>query len=229
MITFYTAVGQYKVMKNENGDRYPVIILNDREYTPGIEEMIVWSSLMWNIYTYDEIAGIYYRKEKEAHICGDVKFDTYLYRLESKGLVVSGKDYVASDALYNLISKLYIVPLHDSMTAKIGAFLHLTFIRRVPFSITKKIFSKCSYTPGQKTIMSLLDQSALSTAELIKCIDKNAEDISSDDKLMYAVYDDDDTTCDNIHIPSRFSENRNSLVQEIANLYLQKQILFQTI
>lgn len=229
MITFYTAVGRYELHSGENGNRYPVVILNNKEYILDLQEMIIWSSLMWKIHILDELRAIFYKKEREAHILGELSFEEYIDKLEKKGLIVSGCDYVGIDALYNLLSKLYIVPVTGNLFTKVSAFLHLTFVRGVPFRVTKNIFIKDKLTSDEKLVLALTRQALLSTAELIKCMQKGATDLSSNDKVMDTLYDDEITTCDNIGIFSRFFVEQQSVLQAVSNLYLKKLILFETL
>lgn len=229
MITFYTAVGRYKLRSGKNGNRHPVIFLNHKEYTLDLHEMILWSSLMWKIHTMDELKAIFYKKEREAHILGEASFEDYLDGLEKKGLIVSGRDYVGIDALYNLLSKLYIVPVTGSFITKVGAFFHLTFVRGIPFRVTKNVFRKDKLTNDEKLVLALSQQALLSTAELIKCVQKGATDLTSNDKVMDTLYDDEITTCENIGIFSRFYEQQKPVLQAVSNLYLKKLIMFETL
>ena len=229
MITFYTAVGRYKLHNDENGNRHPVVILNNKEHILDLQEMILWSSLIWKIYTLDELRTIFYRKEREAHILGELSFEEYMGKLEEKGLIVSGCDYVGIDALYNLLSKLYIVPVTGSLFTKLSAFLHLTFARGVPFRVTKNIFKNDTLTSDEKLVLALTKQTLLSTAELIKCVQKGTTDLTSNDKVMDTLYDDEVTTCDNIGIFSRFYAKQKPVLQAVSNLYLKKLILFETL
>ena len=69
----------------------------------------------------------------------------------------------------------------------------------------------------------------LSTAELVKCEETNARDISDSGKLLDALYYDDATTCYNIAHLMRSSPKRDGVVLAVSNLYLRKQILFQRV
>ncbi|MDR1630759.1 MAG: hypothetical protein LBS36_11220 [Oscillospiraceae bacterium] len=228
MITFYTAVGGYEIRREKNQSSYPVIILNHKEYILSLEEMIIWSSLMWAIHTFDELSKIFYQKEREAHILGDAEFEDYLTRLERRGLVVSGRGYTAAEALYALIAKLYIEPLYEGFFTKLCAFLHLTFRQRIPFAITRKIFVRAKLTPDEKLLLCLARQAALTGEDLVRCVDSQAVDISTERKLMDALYPGgipqpgsrDDFT-------GMTSANRIPVTQAVVNLYLQKQIIFK--
>lgn len=229
MITFYTAVGRYEMRNGKNGNRHPVVILNHKEHILDLQEMIIWSSSMWMIHTLDELRAIFYKKEREAHMIGEASFEDYLDRLEKKGLIVSGRDYVGIDALYNLLSKLYIVPVTGGLATKVGAFFHLTFLRGIPFRVTKNIFRKDKLTNDEKLVLALSQQTLLSTAELIKCVHKGATDLTSNDKVMDTLYDDEITTCENIGIFSRFYAQQKPVLQAVSNLYLKKLIMFETL
>lgn len=44
MVTYYTALGRM-ITKNENGTQVPMIIIEDTEYSLGLDELIIWGSL----------------------------------------------------------------------------------------------------------------------------------------------------------------------------------------
>ena len=229
MVTFYTSLGRYELRNTENGS-HPAIIVNRREFSLTIPEMIIWSTLMWSVHTFDELRKIFHQKEREAHVLGDAEFEDYLTRLERRGLIVSGKGYTAIEALYTLIAKSYIVPLSESLWTKLGAFLHLTFRRRIPFVVTKKIFADPGLSPEEKSLLALARQAVLTTEELIRCVDSKATDISTESKLMAALYPDGipaagSRTC----FTGLTSPNRIPVTQSVVNLYLRKQILFEPI
>ena len=229
MIQLFTAVGSYKIRKNEGGSQYPVVILKNQEYLLNIPEMVLWSSLVWQISTYDEMQGYFERKITEAGFLQQLDMDRTLDSLLSKGLVVSSGDNAGVDALYNLVSKLYIVPVSDNPITKISAFLHLTIIQKVPFKITKGIFVIDELTYDEKLVMKLVRQTLLSTAELIKCIHRSCFNLKANEKVLDACYDDEWTTCDNIHIPAMNYKEQKPVLQAVSNLYLKKRITFITL
>ena len=169
-MTLYTAIGKYEFRKDKDGNKLPVIIAEEKEYTLDIWEMILWSSLIWNIYTYDEITKIFYKKERDVHVLSDLSCDTYIDRLENAGLIVSGHGITAADALHGLLSKLYVIPVKANFLKKSAAFLHMTYIRKVPFNITKHIFDKLKFTASETKIMKLAAQNRLSVDAIKWCI-----------------------------------------------------------
>ena len=229
MVQFYTAVGQYKLRRAANGS-YPVVILKQKEYILSIQEMILWSDLMWSVHTFDELRKTFYQKVLEAHVPGDAEYDDYLTRLQRRGLIVSGQGYTAIEALYALVAKFYIIPLTERLWTKLGAFLHLTFRRRISFAVTKKIFKRPKLRPEEKTLLALVRQAALTTEDLIRCVDSGTTDISTESNLMAALYPNgipspDSRTC----FDGLTSSNRIPVTKAVVNLYLRKQILFEPI
>lgn len=226
MIKFYTAVGRYVLRRDDHGIQYPLVIAGGRECELDIQEMIIWSSLLWKIRTYDELKADYLKQARTAHVCLEAPFDGYINRLLQRGLIVSGMDYVGIDAVYALLSRLYVVPITDSLTAKLAAFVSLTF-RGVPFRITKNIFKRERLTDVEAQVMDIARQQMMSTAELIRCVQRGIGDVDTEDKLVEALYSDADTTDENIHIASRFEDLQPAVVEAVANLYLKKLLLFE--
>ncbi len=77
--------------------------------------------------------------------------------------------------------------------------------------------------------MALARQELLSTAELVKCEELGVKDVSTGEKLMAALYDDDDTTSDNMPARMRTAKSRELVTLAVANLYLRKQIIFERV
>ena len=202
-MTLYTAIGKYEFRRDKDGNTLPVIIAEEKEYTLDIWEMILWSSLIWNIHTHDEITKIFYKKEREVHVLGELSCETYIDRLESTGLIVSGHGITAADAL------------------------HLTFVKRIPSKVTKHIFDKPQFSEAEAKVMKLAGQNRLSVGELIKCVECGVVDVSTNDKLMDSLYDDEITTYKNIGTLFRTCDSCNPVLEAVACLYLNKQIVFE--
>ena len=197
-MTFYTAIGKYEFRKDTSGNKFPVIIAEEKEYALDPWEMILWRSLIWNILTCDEVRNVFYAKEREMHILGELPCESYIDRLENKGLIVSGHGITAADALHDLLSGLYVIPLRVNLLSKTAAFLYLTFMKRIPYKVTKHIFDKPRFSVAEAKVMKLSKQNRLSVGELIKCVECGIVDVSTNDKLMDSLYDDDITTYRNI-------------------------------
>jgi len=227
MVTFYAAAGRYELRHAPEG-QYPVVILRDKEYGLDIWEMILWSSLMWRVLNFDELHREFYAKEREAHVLSDISLEGYLKRLRQRGLVVSGRGYTAVEALYDLVGKLYVFPLREGFLTKLAAFLHLTFERKVPFAVTRKIFAPPRMTPMEQRLFTLAEQARLTTRELIRCVDGGVTDISTERKLLTALYPDGPPApSEDVNFDYALSPNRLKVTEAVVNLYLQKLVLFE--
>ena len=75
--------------------------------------------------------------------------------------------------------------------------------------------------------MALSRQALLSTAELIKCAEAGATDISTEEKLTDVLIDNDYTSSDSLVFEMLQAEQRVPVTVAVANLYLRKQIIFE--
>lgn len=226
---FYTAVGRFEKRSNGCGRSCPVIILRQQEYMVDMQEMVIWAALNWRISKPEDIERLYEASEARACISTARTCMECVNRLVTRGLVVSGSGDTDFDALYDLLNSLYIIPATGSFPLRLFSFLKLTLWDRVPFSAAKKLLRKDNRSAEEAQVMSLVRQALLSTAELIKCAERQVTDLSTGDKLMAALYDDADTTSDNIGSLMRISPCKEPVTVAVANLYLRQQIIFERI
>ena len=227
--TLYTAVGRFE--KRYNGGRLscPVIVLGGKEYMVDIQEMVVWTILNWRIVRKEEIGALYEEMIKKSGTPMERPWEACMERLLVRGLLVSGSGETEYDALYDLVSSLYIIPTDGSLPLRLAAFLKLTLANRVPFSTARKLFRKDSRTDGEKNVMHLARQTLLSTAEIIKCTEKGIHCLPDENSIMDGLYDDCDTTSDNIGSLMKSSPRTKDITLAVANLYLRQQIIFERI
>jgi hypothetical protein len=157
------------------------------------------------------------------------KFNDSTERLLRRGLIVSGLGDTATDALHDLLSSLYIIPINSRIWVKLMAFVKFIIINKMPFSKAKSVFRDEMLTKLEKRVFDLAKQTLLSTAELMKCVENNVYDFSDDNKVMDAIYNDDETTCDNIGYYAKLFSNQHSVLETVANLYLRKLIIFERV
>jgi hypothetical protein len=105
----------------------------------------------------------------------------------------------------------------------------MTLLDSVPVSQAKKLFQRDHPNDQERQVLGLSRQALLSTAELIKCVENRVYDLSSDKKVLEALYNDDDTTCDNIGEAMRGARNQQTVTVAVANLYLRKQIILERV
>lgn len=227
--TYYTAVGHFRRRTDGLGQTYPVIIVNQKEYCVDIQEMALWTALNWRLLDITQVQEEYDKLNRDCAIPARRTLEDCLSRLVTRGLAVSGSGETDFEALYDLLSDLYITPLSENLLLRLATFLKLTFLRGVPFSKARKLFRWDQPSEQEAQVMALSRQALLSTAELIKCAEVGARDISNDEKLMAAIYNDNDTTSDNIADMMLTAKSREWVTTAVANLYLRKQIIFQRI
>lgn len=225
MMTLYTAIGTYKL--NPHG--LPTVIVGEREYGMTTYELILWSSLVFRILTYQELKKEFYEKEKELHILGELEFDHYLNRLIMRGLVVSGQDYTGADALYALMGHLHIQAMPNGILVKLMTFLNLWLYRKLPFHKARLTFCAEKLEPMEKRIMTLLKHQTLSTAELILCLEMDKKSLKNSSELMDCLYANEDSDCESVITDGRITESRYPVLAAVANLYLKQRVTFQIV
>ncbi len=221
----YTAVGILKQKRGTNGLTYPYAAIGEKEYILNMQEMVLWTILNWRILSEDEIKILYEKKTKELGFdCRSA--EAYQYRLVQRGLIAEGCGETSADALYDLLSSLYVVPISENPFLRLFSFAKLTLVKDIPFSAARKILCRDKRTYGEKKIMQLAKQAKFSTAEIIKCIEQDKISFANDEEILDAIYDDDYTTSENIVYLVKSLPSCSPVITDIANLYLRQQIIF---
>ena len=225
MIRLYTAVGRFELQKDGNGRKQPIVIVNQKESALSREEMVLWSCLMWNIMTKEEVGESYEKKALQVGLKTS-RFEAVLQRMETRHLIISAEAEKGDSALYRLLANLYIVPIRSSFFVKVQAFLRLLFLEGVPFSTAKILFRSEQHTDMERKVLHLASQTYLSCAEILKCIAEGVTDVSSSEKVLKALYDDDYSTCDNLGWFMQFYDNHRQILEAISMLYLNRNVIF---
>lgn len=228
MNTLYTAIGKF-VCQNNNGQYCPVVLVKDEEHLVDLQEMILWSSLNWRFFSMSQMKSSYEQKAQEVNLSVSRSFEQCLNRMMQRGLIVSGTGDCGADALYDLLNALYIIPVYSNFLIKVLSFLKLTFLHGMPLYITRRVFQTEPMTVDEQRVINLAKQALLSTAEIIKCVNQEAYDLSTNQKVLNVLYDDEYTTCDNIGSVAQYFESRRPVILAVANLYLHKQIILERI
>lgn len=222
----YTAVGISDIRGTLNGRRYPLVILNGKEYILDVQEMVLWGLFNWRILTAEEAEQFYENKRKEFGIETSRSFDQCMHRLLQRGLIAEGSGNTDEDALYDLVADLQVIPISNNLFLRLFSFIRLTVFGGVPYSVTKQIFYTDRRTQDEKKTYRLAKQARLSAAEIIKCVERNVLDLKSDEQLMETLYYDDVTTSENIAEHVRTMPSARPILTAIVNLYMRKQINF---
>ena len=225
--TYYTALGHFQRRSNGLGRSYPVIIINQKEYCVDIQEMALWTALNWRLLDFTQIEAEYHKLDQDCAIPALRTLENCLGRLCTRGLVASGTGETDFEALYDLLGVLYVVPISESIPLRAVTFLKMVLLDGVTVSQAKLLFQRDRPNQREAQVLALSKQALLSTAELIKCAEAGVSDLSTDQKVMAALYNDDFTTCDNIRWEMMQAGSREDVTLAVANLYLRKQIIFE--
>lgn len=136
----------------------------------------------------------YSRRKKKNRIFNDVSFEQTLDRLITRGLVVSGTDYLAADALYGLIGTLKIRPIKFSLFDKLQSMTYLYFKKGFTLRECYNTYFGTEITQNEKNVLRLSKNVGVSASEIIKCAENNISEIKSENDIMDKLYNDDETT-----------------------------------
>ena len=227
MKMLYTAVGIFKLKNQGKNNVYPTVILSGNECRLDVQEMMIWSALNWRITDEKQLHTYYSEQEKKSGVVFSRSYTDTLNRLIVRGLVACGRGENSEEALYDLISGLYIIPLYQSPFIRIISFLRMVFIFKLPYEKAKVLFERDKKNKNERRIMKLAFSAPMSTAEIVKCIDKNIDFILNEDDVMEFLYDDKFTTSENIAESVRGLSSVRTVLTAVSNLYLRRQILFE--
>jgi hypothetical protein len=226
MLTLYTSVGLLKLNK-ESDYTYPSIFNNQREHSLDPPEMLIWSSLSFHFLTFPELKKHFEQQSEKLSLQVPYSFEHYARRLLFRGLIIKGEGLTYTDALYNLLGNLYIVPLNAAFHMKLFSGLRLMLKRQLNISQLKhSLFQKPKISPVEKLILNYTREAALSTAELLQYFDSNK---TQNIKQYVSTLSSGKMTCDELkqHVHTEYIQH--PLLFSISNLYMQKQILFRTL
>lgn len=225
----YTAVGRFEHRTNRCGQTHPVILLGGNEYIADLQEMTVWACLNWRIAHREEIKTLYERTVSPSGFTAQRPLDACIDRLLMRGLLVRGTGDTDFDALYDLLAPLYVIPMENSLPHRAGSFLKAILSGLSPLSAAGKFLRRDRRTDSEDQIMGLAAQAVLSTAELIKCAEKNIRSLPSEESILDSLYDDDLTTSDNLPFLAWTFPSCRTVIPAVASLYLRQQIIFEQI
>ena len=225
MMTFYAAVGSYRI-KTEDGHKVPYIQKLGKLYPISIPEFVIWSTLLWEVMTYDELEKFYQQQ------IGELKgkapaFDEMLNMLIKRKLIIRGIGYTGRDALYNMLSDAFVIPFRISGGRKMLNVLRLWCGGKISLLDAHKIMKPRSSTEAEDRVMALVEQTPLSTSEIIRCFERNIADVSTTEKVIAGVYPD--STQDTIANEEFMSAHSGQVLEAISNLYLNREIILEVV
>lgn len=139
MKMLYTANGRYIRCCTEEGTR-PVIIVCEKEYEVDVQEFMLWSILNWRILREEEISSFYEKMASSSNVTIHRSWQDCVQRLLVRGLIVVGTGDTEYDALYDLLSCRFIIPIGAAWPLRVLSFLKLTFLEGISWKITRRLF-----------------------------------------------------------------------------------------
>ena len=195
-------------------------------YPISIPEFVIWSTLLWEVMTYDELKKHYDEQIRE--LKGNRPgFDELLSMLAKRKLIVKGMGYTGVDALYNMLSDAFVIPFRISGGRKLWSALKLWHKGKISAHQACKILKTRVSTKMEDRVMRLVEQTPLSTAEIIRCVERGIEDVSTADKVIAGVYPD--SAQDTIANEEFMSEHSNDVLEAISNLYLNHEVVLEVV
>ena len=225
MMSFYSAIGSYRI-KNTNGHKVPYIQKLGKLHPISIPEFVIWSTLLWEVMTYSELKEHYERQIMMLE--GDKPdFDQLLSILIKRKLVMKGIGYTGHDALYNMLADAFVIPYRIPRTRKTLQLLKL--MTKGTLRLTDVLFGTRDrkWTEDEERVMSLVEQTPLSTAEIIRCFERNITDVSTAAKVINGIYAADDSDQKHIANEQFHSPYKRTVLQAVSSLYLNRRILLE--
>lgn len=222
-MTFYTAVGSYQ-MRTENGREMPYILRMGRMEPISIPEFFIWSHLLWEVETYDEIREFYQNQSKSLGVRLP-NLDQALKMLIKRKLIAKGIGYTGEDALYDMLSAAFVLPIHTLGKKKLSSVIRLLVKGRITGSEAIRAMRPEHLTGDENRVMKLVRQTPLSVSELIRCIENGVWDVDTPEKVITAIYTDEEDTQERMQITSRQADCKTAVLEAVANLYLRRRVM----
>ena len=195
-------------------------------YPISIPEFVIWSTLLWEVMTYDELEKFYQQQIRE--LKGNVPaFDEMLNMLIKRKLIVRGIGYTGRDALYNMLSDAFVIPFRISGGRKMLNVLRLWYGGKITLLDAHKIMKTRISTDAEDRVMALVEQTPLSTSEIIRCFERNITDVSTTEKVIAGVYPD--SVQDTIANEEFMSAHSGQVLEAISNLYLNREVILEVV
>ena len=227
MMTFYAAAGSYR-FRNSSGRRLPFIQKLGKLHAVSVPEFLIWSILLWDVLTYEELKAQYDDAVKDTtERLPD--FDEMLELLVRRKLVLCGKGYTGRDALFSMVSDAFVIPYCLTVPRKAWRSFRLWLFGRLSIADIFRLIRSGKDSEAETRVIRLTEQTPLSTAELIRCFERGVYDVSSADKVIAAVYPDDDSVQARIANEETWSEYRDTVLQTVSDLYLSRKIILEPV
>ena len=176
----------------------------------------------------EEISSFYEKMASSSNVTIHRSWQDCVQRLLVRGLLVVGTGDTEYDALYDLLSCRFIIPIGAAWPLRVLSFLKLTFLEGISWKIPRRLFHVDARSACEKKVIRLARQTPLSCAEIIKCIEMDIRRLKDGYDVLDKLYDDNDLNCDNFAQAVREYRCSHEVITAVANLYLRQQIMIDT-
>ena len=107
MMTFYAAAGSYQI-RNEDGKDMPYIMRLGKLQPVSIPEFSIWSMLLWDVLTHDELRKKYFEKMEEVKL-DPSGFEKALEMLVKRKLIIKGVAKLLKQGKVNFFEAVYLL------------------------------------------------------------------------------------------------------------------------
>jgi len=222
-MNFYTAVGSCE-LKRENGRLMPYILRMGCREPVSIPEFLIWSRLLWEVETYRAVRESYTRQAEQAGVRLP-DFDRGLDMLVKRRLVAAGTGYTGEDALYDLLSGMFVLPVRDLRGKRLRSAVRLLARGTVGLREAVRCLKPVKMEDDERRVMALVRKTPLSVSELIRGFDNGVRKAGTAEQVIEAIYTDFGDTREQIRIQSGLSSNRTAVLQAVADLYLRPRVV----
>ena len=225
MMTFYAAIGTYRI-RTENGHKIPYIQKLGKLHPISIPEFIIWSTLLWEVMTYNELKR-FYEEQIQALEGVHPGFDELLSMLIKRKLIIKGIGYTGADALYSMLSDAFVIPSRVNGGRKLWNALKLWCNGKISAHQVRNILKPRTANPMEERVVRLVEQTPLSTSEIIRCVEGGITDVSTADKVIEGIYPD--STQKTIANEEFMAAPTNAVLEAVSSLYLNREVILEVI
>ena len=142
-------------------------------------------------------------------------------------LVMKGIGYTGEDALYNMLADAFVIPYRVPPVRKTLRLFQL--LTKGTLKITDILLRprERKWTEDETRVMSLVEQTPLSTAEIIRCFERGITDVSTASKVINGIYAADGSDQKHIANEQFHSIYTRPVLQAVSSLYLNRKILLE--
>ena len=178
-----------------------------------IPEFSIWSMLLWDVLTHDELRKKYFEKLEEVKL-DPSGFEKALEMLVKRKLIIKGVGYTGVDALYNMLYDTYVIPLRGVQGAR--RLLNIAKLLKQGigyFYEAVYLLQPDKGTEAEQRIMKLVTQTPLSVPELVRCLENDVRDVSSADKVISAIYTEESDNQARLNNACSLSNHRQDVLE----------------